>query len=138
MLPNSSRALHHLGDVLLAILDKSPSSASVEDVERYFRASIDEEGKDMNREEPSEFLKQTDFWKAHKKQCTPSQSSVVEKTAIASGVKKDEPPKGRGKGIIIVNNPHGLASICQKPYANYLKSYFSLFTCFPIVYYFML
>lgn len=97
LLPNSSRALHHLGDVLLAILDKSPSSASVEDVERYFRASIDEEGKDMNREEPSEFLKQTDFWKAHKKQCTPSQSSVVEKTAIASGVKKDEPPKGRGK-----------------------------------------
>ncbi|XP_057317004.1 uncharacterized protein LOC130657999 isoform X2 [Hydractinia symbiolongicarpus] len=97
LLPNSSRALHHLGDVLLAILEKSPSSASVEDVEKYFRASIDEEGKDMNREEPSEFLKQTDFWRSYKKQCTSFQSSVVEKTAIASGVKKDEPPKGRGK-----------------------------------------
>ena len=96
LMPRSSKALCHLGEVLYLLNDLSPSLVTFSEIEKLFRSSLELEGGDMNSGEPSKYLFECEFWKNQRKkeENTPMQSP----TKTATPVSKTAQTVGRGRG----------------------------------------
>ena len=99
--PNSSEALCHLGNAQLAEYEAKGDVMSLQESELSFKASISQEGADIDPDVVPEELESQDWWKIHKSQ--QSNTKVDKSTDKMSESKKpqgtpNKQPAGQPKG----------------------------------------